>query len=190
MVEMEPGDGRSVANGLADGGRRYVQGARGGRVAVEGLAGFQADDGPGLRMSFPEELRARFRLVAVIEVEPVAFDARAGRCAHGPGGDAERAARLECRLERLAGVEAYHRTRWPVGRQEEPRRRFRRIGVVEMQPLGAGAALDGAEDVARVGEAELLGRPIGGLKGYPGFQASDGPLAFGISVGHGVSLTV
>lgn len=45
MVEMEPGDGSSVANGLADGGRRYVQGARGGRVAVEGLAGFQATMG-------------------------------------------------------------------------------------------------------------------------------------------------
>lgn len=56
MVEVETVDGRSVADGLADCGGRYVQGTGGGRIAPEGLTGFQADDRPGLRMAFPEDL--------------------------------------------------------------------------------------------------------------------------------------
>lgn len=55
MVEMEPVYGRSVADGLADRGGRYMQGAGRGRVAHEGLAGLQADDGAGFRMALPEE---------------------------------------------------------------------------------------------------------------------------------------
>ena len=49
-----------------------------GRVAHKGLAGFQADDGAGLRMTLPEELGRGLRLVAVIEVQAAALDARAG----------------------------------------------------------------------------------------------------------------
>ena len=67
----------------------------------------------------------------------------------------------------------------------ELRRRLRLVGIVEVQPLGAGAALDGAEDVARVGETELLGSPVGGVVGRPGLQARDGPLAFGVPIVHG-----
>ena len=73
----------------------------------------------------------------------------------------------------------------PCWRDEELRCRLRLVGIVEVQPLGAGAALDGAEDVARVGETEFLGRPVGGVVGHPGLQARDGPLAFGVTIVHG-----